>query len=301
MRKNMPRLLYSVKDTDLTEFVCRYHILAGDYLREMDDNLLAFLQGGAKDFTAIFNSRNTWLDSSASAYQASSDLHNLLYTTDYQGARVFLFHVDHMENGHAYGNILLTDTDFLCRDVNQRTIYPVGILATDKNGSETRLSFEQWAEMNLSEKEAFALWDYQYTAEALSDIERHCASFFETWDLRADLQSADYLLLRLNDEYMSESFHPRYEMYRIPPETAKQMLLYNDAPVYRLEQGGPKEVKPLAAIKSDFWKETPRPEFAVKTEGLKGIAHICRREINRLLDTLNEHQPLNKSRPSFSR
>ena len=155
--------------------------------------------------------------------------------------------------------------------------------------------------MNLSEKEAFALWDYQYTAEALSDIERHCASFFETWDLRADLQSADYLLLRLNDEYMSESFHPRYEMYRIPPETAKQMLLYNDAPVYRLEQGGPKEVKPLAAIKSDFWKETPRPEFAVKTEDLKGIAHICRREINRLLDTLNEHQPLNKSRPSFSR
>ena len=208
----MPRLLYSVKDTDLTEFVCRYHILAGDYLREMDDNLLAFLKGGAKDFTAIFNSRNTWLDSSASAYQASSDLHNLLYTTDYQGARVFLFHVDHMENGHAYGNILLTDTDFLCRDVNQRTIYPVGILATDKNGSETRLSFEQWAEMNLYEKEAFALWDYQYTAEALSDIERHCASFFETWDLRADLQSADYLLLRLNDEYMSESFHPRYEM-----------------------------------------------------------------------------------------
>lgn len=79
------------------------------------------------------------------------------------------------------------------------------------------------------------------------------------------------------------------------------MLLYNDAPVYRLEQGGPKEVKPLAAIKSDFWKETPRPEFAVKTEDLKGIAHICRREINRLLDTLNEHQPLNKSRPSFSR
>lgn len=145
MRKNMPRLLYSVKNTDITEFICQYHMLAGDYLREMGDNLLAFLKGGTKDFTAIFNSLNTWLDSSASAYQASSDLHNLLYTTDYQGARVFLFHTNHMENGHAYGDILLTDTAFLCRDVNQRTIYPVGILATDKNGMESRLSFEQYS------------------------------------------------------------------------------------------------------------------------------------------------------------
>lgn len=153
----MPRLLYSVKDTDLTEFICRYHMLAGDYLREMDDNLLAFLKGGANDFTAIFNDRNTWLDNSASAYQPSKEIHSLLYTSDYQGARLFLFHIDRMESGHAYGDVLLTDTDFLCRDVNQHTVSPVGILTVDKTGVEAHLSFEQWAAMNLSEKRLYLL------------------------------------------------------------------------------------------------------------------------------------------------
>lgn len=301
MRKNMPRLLYSVKDTDLTEFICRYHMLAGDYLREMDDNLLAFLKGDANDFIAIFNDRNTWLDNSASAYQPSKELHSLLYTSDYQGARVFLFHIDRMENGHAYGDVLLTNTDFLCRDVNQHTVSPVGILTVDKTGVEAHLSFEQWAAMNLSEKEALPFWDYQYAEGVLPDLDRHCSSFFATWNLRADLQSADYLLLRLNSEYMSESFHPHYDMYRIPPGTAKQMLLYNDAPVYLLEQGGPKEIKPLAAVKSELWKKTPSPEFAIKAKDLNGLDHICRREINRLLDTQKEHQPPNKSQPSFSR
>lgn len=300
MRKNMPRLLYSVKDTDITEFICRYHTLAGNYLRERDDNLLTFLRGGAKDFTAIFNDLNTWLDYSAFAYQSPADLHNLLYTTAYQGARAFLFHIDRTEGGHAYGDILLTDTDFLCRDVKKHTISPVGIRAVDKSGVETHLTFEQWAAMDLAAKESLTFWDYQYAKESLVELNQHCASFFERWEPRADLQAADYLLLRLNSEYMSESFHPQYNMYRIPPGTAKQMLLYNDAPVYLLEQGGPKELKPLAAIKSDFW-QTPYREFAIKTRDLKGLDHACHREINRLLGVLAEHQPLEKPRPSLSR
>ena len=198
MRKNMPRLLYSVKDTDITEFICRYHTLAGNYLRERDDNLLTFLRGGAKDFTAIFNDLNTWLDYSAFAYQSPADLHNLLYTTAYQGARAFLFHIDRTEEGHAYGDILLTDTDFLCRDVKKYTISPVGIRAMDKSGVETRLTFEQWAAMDLSAKESLTFWDYQYAEESLAELNQHCASFFERWEPRADLISTAYHRERQN-------------------------------------------------------------------------------------------------------
>ena len=72
------------------------------------------------------------------------------------------------------------------------------------------------------------------------------------------------------------------DMYRIPMGTAKQMLLYDEAPVYRLLPGGPEKVPPIAAVTTGLWYEHYR-EFAIRPENLGALDRLIHRETDRLI------------------
>ena len=87
---------------------------------------------------------------------------------------------------------------------------------------------------------------------------------------------------RLNVEYMSDAQNPDMDMYRIPLATAKQMLLYDEAPVYRLLPSGPEKIPPIAAVTTGLWYENYR-EFAVTPEDLGALDRLIRRETDRII------------------
>ena len=57
------------------------------------------------------------------AYCSTADLHQMLSTTEFIGARAFLFHTDRREDGHLYGDVLMMDLDTLRQDY--KTKYPL--------------------------------------------------------------------------------------------------------------------------------------------------------------------------------
>ncbi len=104
----------------------------------------------------------------------------------------------------------------------------------------------------------------------------------------------------LNVGYMEAAQNPDMDMYRIPLGTARQMLLYDEAPVYRLLSSGPEKIPPIAAVTTGLWYERYR-EFAVAPEDLGVLDRLVRRETDRLMGT---HTQLNKTqerRPSPER
>ena len=295
-RNEMPSMLYSVKDAAITDFVYKYHILAGDFLRESEFNMRTLIDGGKSYFTAIMGDLHTYLDHTHYAYETVGDLHNMILTTEYKEARAFLFRVNEMKDGLAYGDILFTNLDFLRKDIDSHTITPKGISFVDQNGAEKSVDFKQWAEMDLWEKDSLKYWKYNFSAEDLADTQHRYTSNFEKWISLSDNITADYLLERLNNEYMCEAEHPQQNMYRIPLETAKQMLLYNDAPVYRLLPGEPEQLQPLTAIKTGLWYSFYRA-FAIKREHFAGLNKMCQREINRFTGKISERRTPQKASP----
>ena len=99
---------------------------------------------------------------------------------------------------------------------------------------------------------------------------------------------------------MEAAQNPDMDMYRIPMETAKQMLLYDEAPVYRLLPGGPEKVPPIAAVTAGLWYEHYR-EFAVTPEDLGALDRLVRRETDRLMGIRPQPDKSQERRPSPER
>ena len=81
---------------------------------------------------------------------------------------------------------------------------------------------------------------------------------------------------------MEDAQNPDMDKYRIPLGTARQMLLYDEAPVYRLLPSGAEKIPPIAAVTTGLWYENYR-EFAVAPEDLGALDLLCGREVERLL------------------
>ena len=79
--------------------------------------------------------------------------------------------------------------------------------------------------------------------------------------------------------------------YRIPMGTAKELLLHDEAPVYRLLPGGAEKIAPIAAVTTGLWYENYR-EFAIAPEDWRALDKLIRRETDRLM---GNRQQLHKS------
>ena len=105
---------------------------------------------------------------------------------------------------------------------------------------------------------------------------------------------------RLNVEYMEAAKNPDMDMYRIPLGTAKQMLLYDEVPVYRLLPKGPEKLPPIAMVTSGLWYEHYR-EFAITPEDLGALDRLVQRETERIMGIRPQPDRTQERRPSPER
>ena len=168
----------------------------------------------------------------------------MIFTTEYIRARAFLLHTNRKEDGHLFGDVLMMDLDTLRQDVKHHTLYPGGVNIEQKDGSAATVSLEKWHSMELYEKDALKSWGFSYLPEQVTEWQHHYSNLFSQWKAQAFSYMPQDLEELLNVEYMEAAQNPDMDMYRIPMGTAKQMLLYDEAPVYRLLPKVPEKLPP---------------------------------------------------------
>lgn len=300
MKKELPAHLYLIRDTDLMDFAYKLHVMPGDFLRESAFNLHTLAMEHQTDHIAVMGHLHIWLDDAPFAYQTSMDLYQMIQMDRYPASKAFLFHADHREGGRSYGEILVMDLDTLREDVNGHEVTPIGVTTEDKDGVHKELSFAQWRAMELYEKDALKRWGYLYRPEDMAALRQHYGEFTGGWKQDAIHISPDYLLERLNFEYMEAAANAQTDMCRIPQAAAKLLLLSGEAPVYRLLPSGPEQMAPIAALRTGLWYSGYR-EFAIKQEDLPALDRLCRRETDRLLGIRPERTVPEKPRPAQER
>lgn len=292
--------IHLVRDTDLGVFAYELHILAGDFLRESEFNLRSLATNTGPDSIAIMGKNHIWLADALSAYYPTGELYRMAAMTEYPGARAFLFHTERKEDGRLYGDVLMTDLDTLRQDIERNTLYPYGVNMEYRDGTKAEADIEKWEAMELCEKDALKTWRYLYAPEQVTEWQHHYSNLFSQWKAQAFSYMPQDLEERLNVEYMEAAQNPDMDMYRIPMETAKQMLLYDEAPVYRLLPGGPEKVPPIAVVTTGLWYEHYR-EFAIRPENLGAVDRLIRRETDRIIGKQPELNKPEKDRSVLER
>lgn len=292
--------IHLIHDTDLPAFAYELHIFAGDFLRESEFNIRSLVTNTGADSIAIMGKNHMWLSDALHAYCSTADLHQMIFTTEYLGARAFLFHTDHREDGHLYGDVLMMDLDTLRQDVKRNTLNPDGVNIEHQNGAAATVSLEKWRSMELYEKDALKSWGFCYRPDQVTEWQHHYSGMFSQWREQAFSYMPQDLEELLNVGYMEAAQNSDTDMYRIPLGTARQMLLYDEAPVYRLLPSGPEKIPPIAAVTTGLWYEHYR-EFAVAPEDLGALDRLIQRETDRIIGKSSTIHKPGKDRSSQER
>ena len=194
----------------------------------------------------------------------------------------------------------MTDLDTLRQDIERNTLYPYGVSMEYRDGTKAEAGIEKWEAMELCEKDALKTWRYLYAPEQVTEWQYRYSNRFSQWKEQAFSYMPQDLEERLNVEYMEAAQNPDMDMYRIPMGTAKQMLPYDEAPVYRLLPGEPEKVPPIAAVTTGLWYEHYR-EFAVTPEDQGALDRLVRRETDRLMGIRPHPDKSQERRPSPER
>ena len=161
--------IHLIRDTDLSVFAYELHIFAGDFLRECEFNMRSLATNAGADSIAIMGKNHMWLSDALFAYCSTADLHQMILTTEFIGARAFLFHTDRSEGGHLYGDVLMMDLDTLRQDIKRNILYPCGVNIERKDGSVATVSLKEWTGMELYEKDALKSWGFSYAPNQVTE------------------------------------------------------------------------------------------------------------------------------------
>ena len=290
--------IHLVSDVDLAELAYKLHMFAGDFLRDSGFNLRSLVANTGADSIAIMGRKHIRLSDALLAYRPTAELYRMAVTTEYPGARAFLFHRERTEDGRPFGDVLMMDLDTLRQEIGKNTLYPYGVSMEYRDGTKAEVDIEKWEAMELCEKDALKSWRYLYAPELATEWQHYYSRRFSQWKEQAFSYMEQDLEERLNTEYMLEAQNPDTDMYRIPLGTAKQMLL-DGGPVYRLFPGGPEKLPPIAAV-TGLWYENYR-EFAVRPEDLGAVDRLVRRETDRIMGIRPQHDKSQERRPSPER
>lgn len=297
--KPLPNIIM-VQDVELIRFAYELHILAGDFLRESEYNLRSLITNTGADSIAIMGKNHMWLSDAVFAYCATGDLHQMIDTTEYLGARAFLFHTDWKENDRLYGSVMMMDLDTLRQDVAFHTIYPEGVSIEDQDGRKTMVGLEKWRSMELNEKETLKSWGFAYAPEKVAEWRNHYSQACKDWKEQSFFYADQDLEELLNTEYMLEAHNSDMDKYRIPLETARQLLLYEGAPVYRLFPGGAEKIPPIEVLTTGLAYDYYR-EFAVTPEDFGAVDRLVKRETERMIGGTPPIHKAEKSRTDPAR
>ena len=82
--------IHLIRDTDLSIFAYELHIFAGDFLRECEFNMRSLATNTGADSIAIMGKNHMWLSDALFAYCSTADLHQMISTTEFIGARAIV-------------------------------------------------------------------------------------------------------------------------------------------------------------------------------------------------------------------
>ena len=119
--------IHLIRDTDLSVFAYELHIFAGDFLRECEFNMRSLATNTGADSIAIMGKIHIWLSDACLLIVLRRIFYQMISTTEFIGARAFLFHTDRREGGHLYGDVLMMDLDTLRQDIKRNILYPCGV------------------------------------------------------------------------------------------------------------------------------------------------------------------------------
>ena len=290
MKHELLPQVHIVQNTDLIEFAYLLHVLAGDFLSNIDLNINSFCYGSL-DYIAVMGQKNIRLYDYYFAYQASAELHQTMFTTEQLTGHAFLFHAERKENGKLFGDILMFDSAILREDVEKHTIFPVGVEVEYQSGEKKKYSLSDWREMQLYQKNVLKSWGERYSSTDLKTLKQHYSTFFEELKKISVSFSDIDLLERLNLNYMENAKYPQDGFYRIPHRIAKTLLMSDSVPIYRLFPEGAEKIAPLAAITNGLWYTEYR-EFAIRSEDISILLCLCQKEV---LRHINRHPEKNST------
>lgn len=276
MQEALTRIYY-ISEVDLTDFIYKLHIMCGDYTEDVERNMSSLMKGHGTDLIAVMGNGHLRLGDAMDAYCSTGKIQQTIFTREYEDGRAFLFHIMEERYGHFYGEVLLTDVNTLRQDIRGVIQYPSGVSIVDSGGEQTEISLEAWMTMRLCEKLELRTWGFRYREDQTGLIQVHLLEIFDVWRKLAVQVSDEYIQHQLNMEYMLDAENSDPDMIRIPMETAKQILLYGDCPVYRLYPYDPEQLPAIAAFTCGLWYQEEQ-EFAVMPEDAGALNRLAQRE-----------------------
>ena len=246
--------IHLIRDTDLITFAYELHIFAGDFLRELEFNIHSLVTNTGADSGCHYGEKHMWLSDALHAYCSTADLHQMIFTTEYIGARAFLFHTDRKEDGRLYGDVMMLDLDTLRQDVKKEIPSPLMVLTYIVQMDAWKQSaLKKWHSMELCEKDALKSWGFCYRPEQVTEWQHHYSGMFSRWKEQAFSYMAPGFGGTSEHQLYGGGTEPPY---RHVPHTAGdgpgQMLLYDEAPVLPTFPSGPeKRYPPIAAVRGE--------------------------------------------------
>jgi hypothetical protein len=272
--------LYRIENTDITDFAYKLHILPGDFTKDLNTNMPVLSNGISDNYVLIMNRNELRITDAESAYQDHSEINGYLQAFPHD-ARAYLFHIEKREDGRAFGSIVMVDCGLLSEDIKNNSISFTGITADIKGSISQYLSREQYDNLQHIDHDKIQGWHHHFEPSDVEKLTAHRGEFFNQRLKEAEAITPDTLLDYLNAEYMAEANYSQPGMIRIPLETAKTMLLNEDASVFRLTPRSAEKLSMIAAATNALYTQNFR-EFAVKKEDRAGIDSMCRRETDKL-------------------
>ncbi len=99
--EDMKKMSCFIQEVDIPQFVYKLHTLFGDYHQNMIVNMTMLATGTCPDYIAVMSRNRISLHDAHFAYCRFSELHQILYTSEYKDAHLFCLHM--------IGSLWLTD------------------------------------------------------------------------------------------------------------------------------------------------------------------------------------------------
>lgn len=285
-----------IQEVDIPQFVYKMHTMFGDYHQDLIANMNVLATGTVTDYIAVMSHNHISLHDAHFAYCRFSELHQILYTSEYKDAYLFCLHTDQKQEGSTMGSVILTDVKRLKDDIRDNGILPISIQAVRESGRKAQIPMDRWYRMDLSEKQKLQSWGYQYSSTGLDAVKDHYAALLKGWQEAACPMQENFVLDRFNEVYMAKAKYPQEGMYRIPYQMATKIAICGDTTAFRLLPEGPKELTTIAAISRGLPMES-NLDFAIRQEDMEALASFIRREAGKLMEVHRE-EPRPKRRTS---
>lgn len=123
--------IHLIRDTDLSVFAYELHILPEIFLENANSICVLWQQiPGLIPLPSWGKSHVAFRRLICLLFYGGSS--SMILTTEFIGARAFLFHTDRSEGGHLYGDVLMMDLDTLRQDIKEISSIPAASILNAK-------------------------------------------------------------------------------------------------------------------------------------------------------------------------